>query len=285
MLHYKGYLARHGHTDGIRFTIGSGLAYWDRPFNLEYNFNNSAIGSRITWALQGRIGYQKDITSYGGIDLETGVGIFHCSNGAFRLPNLGLNVPQVYLNISFPTQGKHSASPMFRVGEMKTAKYIWPVDTIKWDDTGLQFWASGAAGFKMADYAPSKLYSAYTGRVSGLWRVSARSGFTLGLDWIHHRALKAEAEFYNEPKARDFNRIGLAAGHDWFIARGIAITTQVGVYLRNPAPGVHKPYYQRYGVRFNTAGRISPAVLFRAHLGQADCVEWTVAYRLYSNNR
>lgn len=70
--------------------MGLGMGYITRPFDLEDNFQNGAIGSHINASLE-LSAYRKWRLSE-HLALRAGIGIRHMSNGAMRLPNTGINL-------------------------------------------------------------------------------------------------------------------------------------------------------------------------------------------------
>ncbi|MBL7922985.1 MAG: acyloxyacyl hydrolase [Bacteroidia bacterium] len=82
---------------GIRF--GLGVGYVEKPFNIEKNYKNLAIGSRINGTLT--TGLQFRVFTSKRLQVQTGLDFFHFSNGAAKLPNLGINLPSIYAGISY----------------------------------------------------------------------------------------------------------------------------------------------------------------------------------------
>lgn len=83
--------------------MGIGLGYIDKPFDKDENFHNSIIGSTFNAALA--------LSLHGNISLsqkwvlKPGIGIHHFSNGAFRMPNAGINMAMLDLRISYHPSG------------------------------------------------------------------------------------------------------------------------------------------------------------------------------------
>ncbi len=79
--------------------MGIGMGYVTRPFNLEDNFQNGAIGSRLNASLE-LSAYRKWRLSE-HLALRAGIGIRHMSNGAMRLPNTGINLAVATLALQY----------------------------------------------------------------------------------------------------------------------------------------------------------------------------------------
>jgi hypothetical protein len=79
----------------LRFKGATGIGYLTRTFDVYVNRRNQAIGSHFNGAMQLMFTYQRNVGNKGV--LEAGFGITHFSNGSFRVPNLGVNMPSLTL--------------------------------------------------------------------------------------------------------------------------------------------------------------------------------------------
>ena len=103
----------------IDFQFGGGFAWLDRPFNRLSNPSNNAIGSALNaFALINfRVNYQ--LNTYW--TASAGISLTHYSNGAGRLPNLGINVPS--LNFGMIYSSRPLSEPDFiRHKQLKAAE-------------------------------------------------------------------------------------------------------------------------------------------------------------------
>jgi len=88
-------------------TVGLGLAYFNKPYNRISNPENVVIGSKITNSTYAAITFNREITKK--IDINAGLGILHFSNGHYKLPNVGMNVPFVNLGLIYAFKSKSTA--------------------------------------------------------------------------------------------------------------------------------------------------------------------------------
>ena len=244
------------------YRISAGAAFNSHAYDLNDNPFNTALGGPISGCLQMQVGTHARL---GKIYLRAGIQLTHQSNGAWRLPNLGLNIPGAFiaLGLNRPT----TSTPLPELAPDSTLRPYWSLNLI------------ASASVKAADIHPAPIYIPTMLRVEAARRLNAVSAITAGLDIIHNPALPADYTVIGKPHAFPL-RIGISAGHDWYLAQQIVITTQLGAYAYNPYPTVHKRLYQRYGIRLRAAKRLSYGIWLRAHLGQADCFEWAVQYRV-----
>jgi hypothetical protein len=70
--------------------IGSGIGYLSKPYDLNTNKMNKAIGSHFNGNMQLMYKAYFDLTPKSALVL--GLGVTHYSNGNFRRPNLGINM-------------------------------------------------------------------------------------------------------------------------------------------------------------------------------------------------
>ena len=246
------------------YRVSGGLAFNSHAYNLADNPFNTAIGAPIAWALQAQLGAEAHFSrSY----LRAGLQITHLSNGAWRLPNSGINVPAAFLTLGLLRGQAAPLRPAATTDSLPLPR--WHLNII------------AAGSIKSADVYPAPYFLLGVFRLEAVRKIGSRSGLTFGVDAIYNPALPADYTQLDKPHPFPL-RLGLTAGHDWFLTRQLAITTQLGGYVYNPYPTVHKPIYQRYGLRFQAAHRLSYAIWLRSHLGQADCVEWALQYRVWS---
>lgn len=82
---------------GIKTALG--LGYISKPFNVETNFKNAAIGSHFnvffSILLETEVSLSKDL------NLLLGANFSHFSNTSFKTPNLGINVPTAEFGLAY----------------------------------------------------------------------------------------------------------------------------------------------------------------------------------------
>lgn len=79
-------------------TVGSGIGYLTRCYNVIENPLNNAIGSK----LNARVNVKFSVTKYfENTHLGAGIEFAHFSNGTIKTPNLGLNLPSVFIQFGY----------------------------------------------------------------------------------------------------------------------------------------------------------------------------------------
>jgi len=82
---------------GLQTKIGMGLSYFNNPYNIVSNPENSLIGSRITNITCLGFSYRYSPTEK--LNLYAGLSIYHFSNGHYTLPNIGIDASTFSLGI------------------------------------------------------------------------------------------------------------------------------------------------------------------------------------------
>ena len=78
-------------NSNLKFRMGAGLAYLTEKFDVYSNRRNQAIGSHLNGSMQFGLLYHHQLLEKDYI--EVGISISHYSNAAFKVPNLGYNMP------------------------------------------------------------------------------------------------------------------------------------------------------------------------------------------------
>jgi hypothetical protein len=268
LIHYLEKDLTKSQLGALFFKIGFGLAYCTRPFDLENNYQNIAISTRISFSLRGAIGYAFHLSN--GLELKTGLTITHFSNGAFKVPNSGTNLMTANLGLAYTPKarqivyGSDIPPPEFRKG--------WSVQ-ISAAYTLKEFGLPGGEKY------PGLVLMAHLSR-----RLNYKSALNLGIDVVYNTALREEIA--RDPnllpgQKPDFKRLGLAFGHELYISQRLTMLTQLGLYVyKRYTSQVDGPIYQRYGLRYYLKDGIFAGMSLKSHFGTADFVEWTVGVKL-----
>ena len=91
-----------------RLKFGGGIAFISEKFDLENNIKNAAIGSSLNGAIA--FEYHFPIRLKGGFSLSPSLRFTHYSNGAYKLPNLGLNLFSMGLSLEKNRTPKSNSS-------------------------------------------------------------------------------------------------------------------------------------------------------------------------------
>lgn len=250
------------------FRLGSGLAYIQKPFDIETNIKNQVIGTHFNNITDLQFKYKFHLSDY--LEVRLGVGLQHFSNGSFTRPNLGLNIPH------FTTGIKYHIVPI----ENKMQK-----DTIGKDTSS--FYTNFSYGYKNLDFGSPKHYSVLN--IGGGYSFSLRKNRWLYLhaDVIYDESIPHLKNYDYELKNADSFIFGLFAIYEKKFGN-IGLTFGSGYYLHSVYTTFDQDwsfknkggrFYNRVGVKAYLSNALYGMINIRSHTGEADNIEFGIGYR------
>ncbi len=241
--------------------MGLGIGYLEKPFDLENNFHNSAIGSHVNVAL--------GLNLYGRVALsdnwllKPGIGIHHFSNGAITLPNTGINLAMIKLLFTYSPSGFETPQRIEKPFEKSQLEIL----------AGTSFGVKQVAPIGSKRYGVANLFTIVQKRVNE----KSTFGAELGLNYnasLQHRDVGAEKASMNSAD----NYRAYLAGLYQLNFDPLAIRFQIGTYLfpRFDADGM---IFFRYHVVYNF-DRWQAFIGLKSHYAKADNGELGIAYKL-----
>ncbi len=246
--------------------VNWGLGYVTQPFDVVANTDNSAIGSRLNGSLCVHGIINIPLTSKSELNLVGG--LTHFSNGNFKMPNLGINSPEIKIGYT-------------RYLKIKKVEEELPNDM---DTLRNSYLITGAFASKYTDYIFPKRILVGSLQFKYLRTFSAKSKFGGGLDLFYD-----EGNFYVENRKGSASKgntgkaieVAVKVGHELQFGR-LALITDIAAYLYNTNK-VKGPVYQRIGLRGQITKQVGLYAALKVHFARADYFEWGVNYRI--NNR
>ncbi len=247
----------------LNYRFGTGLGYLTKKFDRLNNYKNIAIGSHLNVTINMFYEFKWKLMKI--FFVSGGIGITHFSNGSFKMPNPGINIPTVNLGLAyiFPTE----------------IKKIIPYDSVLCKDKRkieIQSFLSG--GIKEIYPTNGDTYGAFslsTGFIKPLsLKRKISAGLDLFLEYSNIRTLKR-----NEIEVKhsyEIIRPGIYIGHQFEFSR-LSFVTQVGFYLyaKDKSDG---PVYSRLALRYKCNKKILINLALKTHFAKADFVEWGIGY-------
>lgn len=246
---------------GLGLKMGLGVAYVEKPFDLESNFHNSAIGSHMNVALA--------LNIYGRVQLsekwlvKPGLGIHHFSNGAMKLPNTGINVAMLKLLFTYSPNGFKTPTRIEKPLEKLSGEWF----------VGSSF------GFKQIGPIGSEKYG--VANLFTVWQkqVTPKSTFGGELGMNYNASLAYRDLDINEPaRNSSYNYRPYIAGIYQLNFNPIGIRLSLGSYVFPKFEGDGMVFF-RYHVVYNF-DRWQAFVGLKSHYAKADNGELGIAYRL-----
>jgi hypothetical protein len=235
------------------FRVATGIAYITRKFDLLENRKNLMIGSNLNAAVD--LLLQANWKIDRKIHFLTGISLTHFSNGAFSVPNTGINVLSVNsgltINIGQPVAVNHNKFPILR-------------RSLKWLAWG-GFW------LKEVDQVGGAKLGAGTISVNALKRYSMKGSFGGGVDLMYDRSM-----LKRKPELGAPIRAGLTFAYEIHIGK-MSIPIQQGIYVFD----MFKKdtfFYQRIGWRYHINKEFIAQFTLKSHLFVADYAELGIGY-------
>lgn len=246
----------------LSFRLGTGLAWFTNPFDLQANRKNVSVSSSLNATIQLRLEYDYALTPNVGVLL--GLGLNHYSNGATTKPNFGINLPSVAVGLNYHQQ---RPAPVVAAPAPRPA------------DVGHTFWlASTSLGYKQWDVGDPTKYLVNSVTVAVGRRLNRKSNLLLGAEGFYDRSLRAEQKDTARGQLVDVKKASVFLGHELLFGR-LAFGAHLGLYVYNPYKS-SAFYYERLGLRYQFTNTLFGAIDLKVHRAVADVIEFKVGARL-----
>lgn len=259
--HIKFALIQRKHVD-LRFKMGAGLAYLTEKFEPLENRRNQAIGSHLNGTMHFGLLSHIDLDKQHSY-VELGIGITHFSNAAFKVPNLGYNIPHLTARYGFGL-GRVASEDSIRLNPSQ--------------------WTSSLTliyGKKQRNFANPQDFYNFGLQARALRHVSLVKAWRMGVDYTLDKSYKySEDASYplDSISLLDKSEVAIAGGFQWTFGK-VDVVTEVGAYLYKPAV-LKNALSQRIGLVYRVSQHLSTQGTLRFHRGVADFFEIGVGYTL-----
>ncbi len=234
-----------------RANIGLGLALFEKQYNYFTNPANFYIGSKITAFAYASAYIQPRISNH--LSLKTGVMVSHCSNSHYQVPNMGINLPSVFIGIAYEPRIIPKPFAQRNV-DIPKSKIMFNIRT----GIGVHELADTKGPVNTAKYA------IYVNDIFVSKRYGKASNVQLGIEIKHYNSFYnyiVRNNFFKSEQKLKATVIGLFVGHELMISH-LSILAQGGV-------NVYNKFYNKY-VEINGEARDFQDVtkkLFSTRLG------------------
>ena len=246
--------------------LGPGVGYVTKVFDAEKNRRNQAVGSHWNAFMQTAFLMEHALANEKGF-LSYGFGISHFSNGAFKMPNLGYNLPSLFFRYSMPLSYNNQEFDEEEVVDKKAFKpYFY-------------YSASLIYARKERNFASPVTFNHKGLQARAFRQVNPVRAWRLGLDLMLDKTYNY-TEFSQESldsiSLGDQVELGIAAGHEWRVGK-LRLALETGAYLLKPT-SFKRDLYQKMGFNYNLNKSFSVLGNLKFHRGVADYFEWGVTY-------
>jgi hypothetical protein len=195
-----------------------------------------------------------------------GAGITHISNGAYRMPNLGLNTFSLFTGFS-KSFGKEN-------------RFISSGDKINEKNRNWDCSVFLLGGVKEINpYGGTTYFAGYL-NIELTKKHLQYTRFGLSLD-VTYDASEYDCIIFQSLPAVDrlkTTRIGISGGYVWSFGN-LSLDLYFGTYLHE-ANALYGRVYQRTSLRYPLSDRVKMSIAFRNHKGKADFIGLGLGYRI-----
>lgn len=251
-------------TERFRFSyhVGWGLGYVSKAFDRTENYKNTIIGSNMNAIIS--LGLESELKVSGRLSANAGMSFTHFSNGAFTVPNLGINIPSVNLGISYLAGNPNQEFRRDSIGKPKKNYEV-------------SFIFSG--GLKSVyPLGNTKKYPAFSFSTTfGTFR-SQKNRLVAGMDVFYNTALFDYFQRAEIPVSGKWEMIqpGVSLNYIATVSR-INIIIGMGTYIYSRYTFDGK-YYHRIGMRYRINEHLFANLTLKSHFFKADFSEWGIGY-------
>lgn len=250
----------------LRTKFATGFGYLTNKFNFDNNLANRAIGSHVNGLMQ-ILFYMRKTNPKTSVDI--GLGFTHHSNGNWNQPNLGINVPTVFLGylIGQNNLTKKPQKP-FPIPDLLNRKLEWNF--------------SVRMGRRMVNIDDRRVFYPLILDLALQYPKSVTSNVRLGTKIYFDRTYLFR-NFEPIPKgvsAGRFTEFSLFAGHEYRVGK-IGFITDFGFYVYRPNRS-KRMYYEAIGLRYYINKNWMIFQGLKAHLSSADYLEAGIVYSIQS---
>lgn len=248
----------------LRYKFGSGVGLVSKPFDRENNHKNTAIGSQLNMFLLLQLNAKLQVSDKLGI--ATGLTFSHYSNGSYKVPNLGINVPTFSIGLTYD------------IGDYQLTSF----DKVeKEHDKGLDLNVQVGAGVREINPVGGAQYGVFYTTIEGTRQMDRRRKLALGVDVFYDASVRViynrNPENVESSNPAEFIRYGVHIGHELVIGR-LSATVQMGVYLYSKYKN-DGPLYHRFGYRYQISKHIYADITVKTHWAVAQYVSFGIGYK------
>ena len=253
---YLPYFKKKGWSFGSK--IGTGIGYVTKRYDKKFNPKDIAIGSHINFLAT--IGFELEKKfKRNAFSLE--MNMSHLSNGAYKLPNLGVNL--VFLGVSYTHYLKKLET------KQTFTKNMNPQPLHSW-----QFFIQAIASTKQIYPTGGNNYGILGVTNFTQFKAGKKCKIEGGIDLNYNQSIVVEE--YGDHKSANF-QMGIYSAYVLSISR-LQILIGMGRYLINPL-NPRGMWYHKFGGRIRITEKLWGNITIKSHWAKADYFEYGLTYR------
>jgi len=249
----------------IHLRTGIGLGYAEKIYQEERinDWWNFAVSTHLNAALSGQLQASCKISN--NWTFLAGGGITHFSNGAYKIPNMGLNVLSLFTGISY-SFGKEKIfiTPMNKLNKKNKN---WDCSIFLSGGEKERYTINGSIDHAHPKYFAGDLNVEITKKHLQYTR------FGISLDAIHDTSEYDDTINFQSLSTSDklrATKIGVSGGYVCLFGN-LSLDLYFGTYLHDES-GRGEKIYQRTSLRYPLSDRVKMSISLRNHKGRADYI-------------
>jgi hypothetical protein len=257
-----------GRRTKICFRAGGGIGYLEKPFDPVTNYKDVAIGSHFNGFVNFRLTVKHQITNQFRMDL--GLSFSHCSNGAFKTPNLGLNMPTLCAGLGYTI----SPCPQPR-----------RQDTLPQCNQNMFFGITLAGAINQLNPAGGHYFPAGIVSASIYRRWNHKNLWNVGLELFYNEA-NFQERFRSDPLTTtrpQYLQPAAKIGYTLCVGK-VSLPIEIGFYFYDQVAGEKVPTYQHIGLRYQLSKHLLIGTQLKTYFARAEFFEWGITYRIFRKN-
>lgn len=239
----------------LRYRLSGGLAYLTK--------GNIAVGTHCNLFFDANLNTRFLLTKK--LYLVNAFGATHFSNGATKMPNLGLNLFSYRLGLHY----------MFsEVQPSKITNQLPEINSKNWFNMTVN------GGLKEAKFNPGTKYTILSASTNYLRSLSYKHKIGVGLDLFYDESLYELmiSEGNSNYTKNETLRYGIHLATEYRFKR-IYLDIQLGTYLYSNYNGDGE-FYERVGIRYLIYNDLFLSMSLKANNEVADFIEWGIGYQV-----
>jgi hypothetical protein len=251
----------------FRLRLGGGMSYITKHFEKYDNVKNAAIGSAFNVSILLGLSATK---IYDFWKISVGTKIQHFSNGSFTKPNLGINIPSVYLGLGFIN--KKSTNPSLDLPTtLPNISHPIPI----------KHQIIAALGIKSIGGQNNILYGAWSLSYVVLKNISPKFSWNGFADIGYNNSHPALLAKDNKEQVSFGELLQIGGGIGLYNHYGkTSIFLQTGFYAQSQLIKNEGFIYNKFGVEQKINQRFSAQLSLKSHLAKADYFALACVYTL-----
>jgi hypothetical protein len=277
----------------LNYNIGTGITFNWNQYNPEKNPYNYAIGSDRTAFVD--IGMYFNFQLGKHFDLSTGITLNHFSNGAGKVPNMGINAAGARISLKYifnsrPNFINREVIPIYKKQWEFLGAFAFSHKQMAFDTISIE----NKPGFISQDY---NIYNFSIGVNRQLgYKIKMGMGFDFGYDKSYNSYIIFENQMTIPQNGYGTKwSVGIYPSLEWVIER-LSVILQPGWYLYRSDPSIPETtynnhiiqprrtassFYQRIGIKYHIFHNVFIGMNVRAYnFSVADYFEWNIGYRI-----